>query len=172
MTALGEEISQESLEYLASLEKWVLRGEAEQVKALPLFDRFLVLRGRMLHADWNFAVWRDYREARGDSGLGAIWLPLISYHFLDYSLGKVKYYEGIAGGPLLLGSKEVETRIRFINEGKWKVDLVGLFRDEFEDLMVPYMGADFNNRNRVDEMLKVEFGAGFAKDLYQPRLED
>ncbi len=173
--ALSHEVSEESKKYLHSLETWVLRGKADQVERLPLFDRFLVLRVRMLHSEWNLEKWQAYgveAESRKSDEIGEAWMPLIQNHFLNYTLGKVKYYEGIAGGPLLLGSREVDTRMRFFKEDVWKVDLVGFLNDEFDAMIVEYLGEDYNNRNRVNELLMAEFGSSFNRDLYRSRVDE
>tara|TARA_B110000037_G_scaffold215055_1_gene271878 strand:- start:442 stop:1110 length:669 start_codon:yes stop_codon:yes gene_type:complete len=171
--AVGQEVAKESVAYLKQLDSWVLRGKAEQVEGLPLFDRFLVLRVRMTQADWDEAEWMRYAESvsqREERAIGEAWVPLIQNHFLNFQLGKIKFHEGIAGGPLLLGTKEVDTRIRFSKEDVWKIDLIGFLRDEFDALMVDYMGDDYQNRNRVDAYLKAEFGESFRKDLYRERV--
>lgn len=168
------EVNSGSLEYLKSLEPWVYAGNKQTLGGLKSFDRYMILRIRMLREDWSEQAWAVAKQGGDVLEEGVIhplWLPLLSVDFVGDSVERVDFVDGIAGGHLYASGRQLKTRLRFVEEGQWKVDLISYFSDRFQEELMPFKGEAYRNLDLVEELFDENYGDSFSDAIYDPRLD-
>ncbi|MEM9160948.1 MAG: hypothetical protein AAGB46_18005, partial [Verrucomicrobiota bacterium] len=134
----------------------------------------MVLSIRMEFTDLSSDDWMAWAEAYGkgergvvDERLELLWRPFLA----DRKLGEVAFSLGVMGGRLKFKGHLMEHRVSFADEDGWKIDLVSLWRSDYDQLVKPYLSDNYRNLNPVASMLKGEFGSRYSRGLYDSPLK-
>ncbi len=174
MHKLDELVSEQTVQYFRSLQPWIVRGDEESLKKLPLFDRYLVLYLRMNLDSLTYDDWRDWNDIlQSDSeshALSGYLREALEEILHKTTLGKVDSVNGTTAGQLYRMGSPIGLSLRFINEKGWKIELSRLFHDHFEQKMAPYLSDRYKNRDRVWEMLSELYGERANRSLFRSRI--
>ncbi|MCH6258026.1 hypothetical protein MLD52_15810 [Puniceicoccaceae bacterium K14] len=173
MEEIGAELSTSTKSHLKGLEAWVYYGKRKDLEKLKRFDLYLILRARMLRESWGEQAWAIAAEGSRSLGSGDVhplWQPLLIDDFVGDDIEQIDFFDGVAGGQLLVNGRKIRLRLRFRNEGSWKVDIISYFMDSFTREVEKLSGDEYRNLNLVNEVLGSKFGEAFSRELYEPPL--
>jgi len=168
-------LSQKSLAYLDRIAEWAIHGKPEAIKDLSLYDRFATLSLRIHFDDWSEDRWIAWEDSRSHPGHPVMDAPLQQYFrsiISEASLGEVESYRGRVGAQLARQGNPIGLRVEFPRENGWKIDLRAVWHSEYLRLMEPYLTDRYRNLDRVEAMLKDQFGSRFSPSLYEARIGD
>lgn len=168
-------LSEKSLAYLDRIAEWAIHGSPEAINDLSLYDRFAILSLRIHFDDWSQERWIAWEEARSQPGHPVFDAPLQRYFrsvISEAALGEVESYRGRVGAQLRRGGNPTGLRVEFQRENGWKIDLRTIWHSEYLRLIEPYLTDRYRNLNRVEAMLKDQFGSRFSPSLYEARISD
>lgn len=167
-------VSESTRQYFAGLQPWLIRGDEESIKNLPLFDQYMILKLRMDLDSFDREDWVNwYRVLESDSeshALSGYLLDMLEDVFHQTTLGTVDTIEGVTAGQLHRLGSTTGLSLRFVNENGWKIELARVFRDAFQQKLDPYLSDDYKNRDRVWEMLKAQYGDRAKRSLSRSRI--
>ncbi len=167
-------VSENSIQYFRGLQPWIIRGDEDSLKNLPMFDRYMILFSRMNLDSLTYSDWTNWNEDIDPQiesyAVGEYLSEALGDLFFKTSLGKIDSVDGTTAGQLHRMGSPIGLSLRFTNEDGWKIELARLFQDHFEQKMGPYLTDRYKNRDRVWEMLKELYGDRINRDLYRSRI--
>lgn len=167
-------VSNSTLGYFGGIQAWVIRGDAESLRRLSAFDRYMVLMIRMQldfleredWLDWN----RVLESGDGSKALSGYLLELLEEELFETSLGSVDSINGTTAGRLFRAGVPIGISLHFVEENGWKIELSRFFRARFEQRLKPYLSDQYKNRDLVWELLKDQYGDRAHRGLYRSRI--
>ncbi len=172
--ALDSIVDSGSKDYFRALQPWIIVGNEESLASLNPFDQYLVYLIRMHSDSLSESDWKDWLEQLQPDysidPLGDYLLGILEESFFRSSLGKVDSFAGVTAGPLYRHRVDTGIRLRFKREDSWKVDLKSFLQEQFEQEIKPYLSDRYKNRDRVWEMLQVEYGDRMNPEIRTSRV--
>ncbi len=167
-------VSRNTLDYFRGIQPWIVRGDAESMKALSAFDRYMVLSVRMNLTELELQDWLDWdallRSEHAVDAVSGYALDLLEDAFFRVSLGEVDSVNGVTAGRLYRQGTPTGLSLRFARENGWKIELTQFFRDQFDQQLEPYLSDEYRNRDLVWELLTAQRGDRADRSLIRSRI--